>query len=200
MAVAVGDVVERFGDHVGHGVEPVDGADVAPGGLQGPAQRLRVLHGAVPGLFGGELGVGEPPSVDEYFEFDLGGDLRAGDVRVQRAHQHVDRLVGGAQIDAAAVAGDFLDQFEVVVAARVDAVGAERAVHGAESAVDAADVDQVLQHPAGHPLVLGDQAVRCLGRDARQGLATICSWSAPVSKSMLSVTRSIAASATSAIA
>ena len=168
VAVAVGDVVQRLGDHVRDGVEPVHGADVAAGRLQGPAQRLGVLHGAVAGLFGGELGVGEPAAADQDLQLHLGGDLGAGDVRVQGADQDVDRLVGGAEVDAAAVAGDFLDELEVVVAADVDAVGAEGAVDGAEAAVHAADVDQVLQHPAGDPLVLGDGPARGLGGDARE--------------------------------
>ncbi len=62
VAVPVGDVVEGLGDHVGDGAQPVHRADVAPGGVEGPAEGLRVLHGPVPGLFGGELGVGEPAS------------------------------------------------------------------------------------------------------------------------------------------
>lgn len=167
MAVAVGDVVESLGDHVGDGVEPVHRAHVAPGRLQGAAQGLRVLHGAVAGLFGGQLGVGELAAPDEHLELDLGGDLRAGDVGVEGADEDVDRLVGGAEVDRAAVAGDLFDQLEVVVAAHVRAVRRERAVHGAEAAVDAADVDQVLQHPAGHPLVLGDGPPRGLRGDAR---------------------------------
>ncbi len=152
----------------GTAFEPVDRPDVAPGRLQGAAQGLGVLHGAVAGLLGGELGVGEPAAADQHLQLDLGGDLRAGDVGVEGADQDVDRFVGGAQVDAAAVAGHLLDQLEVVVPADVGAVGAERAVHGAESAVDAADVDQVLQHPAGDPLVLGDGALRGLGGDAGQ--------------------------------
>lgn len=168
VAVAVGDMVERLGDHVGHGIEPVDGAHIAPGGLQGPAQRLGVLHGPVSGLLGRELGVGEPAPADQDLQLHLGGDLRAGDVRVERADQDVDRFVGRTEIDAAAVSRHFLDELEVVVTAGVDAVGAEGAVHRAEAAVHAAHVDQVLQHPAGDPLVFGNGAPRGLGRDARQ--------------------------------
>ncbi|SDE01466.1 hypothetical protein F558DRAFT_05331 [Streptomyces sp. AmelKG-A3] len=168
VAVAVGDVVERFGDHVGDGVEPVDGADVAPGRLQGPAERLRVLDGAVAGLFGGELGVGEAAPADEDLQLHLGGDLGAGDIGVQGADQDVDRFVGGAEVDAAAVSGDLLDELEVVVPADVDAVGSEGAVHRAEAPVHTADVDQVLQDPAGDALVLGGGAVRCLGGDPGQ--------------------------------
>ena len=152
----------------GTALQPVDGPDVAPGRLQGPAQRLRVLHGAVAGLLGGELGVGEPAAADQHLQLDLGGDLGAGDVGVEGADQDVDRFVGGPQVDAAAVAGDLLDQLEVVVAADIGAVGGEGAVDGAEAAVDAADVDQVLQHPAGDALVLGGGAARGLGGDARE--------------------------------
>ena len=168
VPVAVGDVVESLGDHVGHGVQPVDGADVAPGGLQGAAQRLGVLDGAVAGLFGGELGVGEPAAADEHLEFHLGGDLRAGDVGVEGADQDVDCLVGGAQVDPAAGSRHLLDELEVVVAAHIAAVGAEHAVDGAEAAVDAADVDQVLQDPAGDPFVLLGGAPGRLGGDTGQ--------------------------------
>ncbi len=168
MAVAVGDVLQGFGDHVRDGVEPVDGAHVAPGGLQGAAQGLRVLHGAVAGLFGGELGVREAAPADQDLQLDLGGDLGAGDIGVERADEDVDRFVGGAEEDRAAVAGDLLDELEVVVAADVDPVGAEGAVDRAETSVDAADVDQVLQDPAGDPFVLGDGAVWGLGADSGQ--------------------------------
>ena len=88
----------------GTALEPVDRAHVAPGRVQGPAQRLRVLHGAVAGLLGGELGVGEPAAADQDLQLDLGGDLRAGDVGVEGADQDVDRFVGRAEVDAAAVA------------------------------------------------------------------------------------------------
>ncbi|GAA3242138.1 hypothetical protein GCM10020256_65810 [Streptomyces thermocoprophilus] len=167
VAVAVGHVVKGFGDHVGDGVEPVHRADVAPGGVEGLAQGFRVLNGPVAGLFGGELGVGEPAPADQHLQLDLGGDLGAGDVRVEGADQDVDGLVGGAQIDRAARAGDFFDKLEVVVTTDVAAVGGEGAVDHAEAAVDAADVDQVLQDPAGHALVLGGGAPGGLGGDAR---------------------------------
>ncbi len=165
VPVPVGDVVERLVDQVGDGLHPVDRADVAAGRLQGAAQRLRVLDGAVAGLFGGELGVGEAAAADQHLQLDLGGDLSARHIGVQRADQDVDRLVGGAQVHPAVLAGDFLDQFEVVVAAGVFAVRAEGAVDGAEAAVHAADVDQRLQHPAGHPLVLGGGPPGVLGGD-----------------------------------
>jgi len=112
-------------------------------------------------------GVGEPAPADQHLQLDLGGDLRAGDIGVQGADQDVDRLVGGAQVHRAAGARDLLDQLEVVVAAHIGAVRAEHAVDRAEAAVDAADVDQVLQDPAGHPLMLGDGPLRGLGGDAR---------------------------------
>ncbi len=105
VAVAVGHVVERLGDHVGDRPEPVDGADVAPGGLQGPAEGLGVLHGPVAGLLGGELGVGEAAPVDEDLQLHLGGDLGAGDVRVEGADEDVDRFVGGAEVDPAPYPG-----------------------------------------------------------------------------------------------
>lgn len=200
MAVAVGHVVQGFGDHVRDGGEPVDRADVAPGGFQGAAQRLGVLHGAVPGLFGGELGVGEAAPADQDLQLDLGGDLGAGDIGVQGPDEDVDGFVGGAEVDRAAVAGDLLDQLEVVVPADVDPVGSEGAVDRAEAAVDAADVDQVLQDPARDPFVLGDGRSGAWAPTRGSSLATIWSWSAPVSKSMLSVTWSIAARATSAMA
>ncbi len=168
VPVAVGDVVERLVDEVRDRLHPVDGADVAAGGLQGAAQRLGVLDGAVAGLLGGELGVGQPAAPDQHLQLDLGGDLGGGDVGVQRADQDVDRLVGGAQVDAAVGARDLLDQLEVVVAADVLAVRAEGAVDGAEAPVDTADVDQGLQHPAADPLVLGDGAAGCLGGDPGQ--------------------------------
>lgn len=168
VAVPVGDVVERLVDHVRYGVEPVDRAHVAPGRLQRPAERFRVLHRPVPGLLGRELGVGEPAPADQHLQLDLGGDLRAGDVGVERPDQHVDRFVGGTEIDAAAVPRHLFDELEVVVPAGVDAVGAEGAVHGAESAVHAAHVDQVLQDPAGDALVFRDRAADGLGGDARQ--------------------------------
>ncbi len=80
-------------------LQPVDRPDVAPGRVQGPAQRLGVLHGAVAGLLGGELGVGEPAAADQHLQLDLGGDLGAGDVGVEGADEDVDRLVGGAEVD-----------------------------------------------------------------------------------------------------
>lgn len=99
VAVAVGDVVERLGDHVGHRLEPVDGPHIAPGRVERPAERLRVLHGPVPGLLGGELGVGEAAAADQHLELDLGGDLRAGDVGVEGADEDVDRLVRRTEVD-----------------------------------------------------------------------------------------------------
>lgn len=155
VPVPVGDVVERLVDQVGHGLHPVDRADVAPGCLQGAAQGLGVLDGAVAGLLGGELGVGEPAAADQHLQLHLGGDLGGGDVGVERTDQDVDRLVGGAQVDAAVGARHLLDELEVVVAPGVRAVRPEGAVDGAEAAVDAADVDQRLEHPAGDPDVLG---------------------------------------------
>ncbi len=168
VPVAVRDVVQRLLDEVRDGAHPVDGPDVAAGRVQGAAQRLGVLDGAVAGLLGGELGVGQAAAADQHLQLDLGGDLGRGDVGVERADQDVDRLVGGAQVDAAVGAGDLLDQLEVVVAAHVLAVGAEGAVDGAEAAVHAADVDQRLQHPAGDPLVLGGGAAGGLGGDPGQ--------------------------------
>jgi hypothetical protein len=38
VAIPVGDMVERLGDHVGHGLEPVHRAHVAPGRVQRPPQ------------------------------------------------------------------------------------------------------------------------------------------------------------------
>ncbi len=168
VAVALGDVVEGFGDHVGDGAQPVHRADVAAGGVQGAAQRLGVLHGAVAGLLGGELGVRQPAAADEHLQLDLGGDLGARHVRVEGADQDVDGFVGRAEVDAAARPRDLLDELEVVVPADVLALGAEGAVHGAEAAVDAADVDQILQHPAGDALVLGGGAARGLRGDPRE--------------------------------
>ena len=52
-----------------------------------------------------------------------------------------------------------LEQLEVEGATVVPA-GAGDAVDGAEAAVGDADVEQVLQHPAGDPLVLGGRAAR----------------------------------------
>ncbi len=167
VAIPVSDMVEGLGDHVRHGVEPVHRADVAPRGVQRAPERLRVLHRPVPGLLRGELRVGEPTPADQHLQLDLGGDLRAGDVGVEGAHQDVDGLVGRPEVDAAAVAGDLFDQLEVVVAAHICAVLGERAVDRAEASVDAADVDQVLQDPAGHALVLGDGTLGGLGGDAR---------------------------------
>lgn len=107
-------------------------------------------------------------AADQHLQLDLGGDLRAGHVGVQGADEHVHGFVGGAQVHRPAVAGDFLDQLEVVVPADVDTVGAEGAVDRAEAPVHAADVDQVLQDPARHPLVLGGGPGGGLGGDARQ--------------------------------
>ncbi len=167
VAVPVGDVIECLGDHVGHRLEPVHRADVAPGRVQSPAQGFGVLHGPVAGLLGGELGVGEAPPADQHLQLDLGGDLGAGDIGVQRADEDVDRFVRGAEVHRAAGARHLLDQLEVVVPADICPVRGECAVDGAESTVDTADVDQVLQHPARHALVLGDGPPRGLGGDAR---------------------------------
>ena len=70
------------------------------GGWRGHNLRRNVsgeLHCAVAGLLCGEPGIRQPAALDEVLQFDLGGDLRGFHIRIQRAYQHVDRLIGGAQ-------------------------------------------------------------------------------------------------------
>ncbi len=167
VPVPVRDMVECLGDHVGHGFQPVDRAHIATRRVQRAPQRLRVLHRAIARLLGGELRVGEPAPADQNLQLHLGRDLGAGDVGVEGAHQDVDGFVRRTEIDTAAVSRDLFEQLEVIVAAHIAAVGREGAVHGAEAAVDAADVDQVLQDPARHPLMLGERPLRGLGGNAR---------------------------------
>ena len=167
-AVAALDVRERLVEQRGHGGEPVDRAHVATGGVELLPQRLGVLDGAVAGLLGGQPGVAEQAAADQVLELHLGRDLRGLDVRVERADQHVDRLVGRAQVHLAVRARQLDEQLEVETPPHVAAVGGERAVLDGEPAVEAADVDQVLDHPPADPLVLTGRGVRRLRADEGQ--------------------------------
>ena len=89
------------------------------------AQRLGVLHGAVAGLLGGEPRVAQPAAADQVLQLHLGRDLRRLDVGVERADQHVDRLVGRAQVHLAVRGGHLDEQLEVEAAAHVAPVGGE---------------------------------------------------------------------------
>lgn len=75
VPVPLGDVGECLNDQIGYLVLPVHGPDIPAGRLQLAPQRLGVLDGAVPGLLGRELGIGEPTAPDQVLQFHLCGDL-----------------------------------------------------------------------------------------------------------------------------
>lgn len=162
------DMGQRLVQQVRDLALPVDRAYVAPGGVELGAQGLAVLDRPVAGLFGGELRVGEAAAVDQVLQFDLGRDLGGLDVGVQRADEHVDRLVGGAQVDLAVGRGQLDEQFEVELAALVAPAGTDGAVDAAEPAIGGADVDQVVEDPAGDLGVLVGGPAGRLERHERQ--------------------------------
>jgi hypothetical protein len=94
IATSLRDVGKRLVDEIWHLSLPVDGADVPACRLQLAPQGLCVLHSAVAGLLGSELGIGEPPPLDQVLQFHLGCDLRRLNVGVERPHENVDRLIG----------------------------------------------------------------------------------------------------------
>ncbi len=105
------------------------------------------------------------PPCDQVLQLHLGGDLGRLHIGVQGADQHVDRLVGGKEIDVAVRAGQFDQQLEVEVPAHVAPVFTQRAVHRAETPIQAPHVEQVLQDPVSHPGVLGVGPARALCGD-----------------------------------